>query len=46
MQSNNSNSEKLLTSIDGLRDDVNSLRVGLEGLNERVLKLEEDKMKE
>ena len=46
MQNSNSNSEKLLTSIDGLRDDVNGIREGLNGLNERVLKLEEDKMKE
>lgn len=46
MQSSNSNSEKLLTSIDGLRDDVNGLKEGLNGLNERVLKLEEDKIKE
>ena len=46
MQSSNTNSEKLLTSIDGLRDDVNGLKEGLNGLNERVLKLEEDKIKE
>lgn len=42
----NDNGEKLLESIDGLRKDVNGLREGLNGLNERVLKLEEDKMKE
>lgn len=41
MQSNNTNSEKLLTSIDGLRTDVTGLRTDLSGLNERVLKLEE-----
>ena len=46
MQNNNSNSEKLLDSIDGLRTDVAGLRVELGGLNERVLKLEEDKIKE
>lgn len=42
----NDNGEKLLSSIEGLRGDVNGLREGLNGLNERVLKLEEDKIKE
>ena len=46
MQNSNTNSEKLLDSIDGLRTDVNGLRDELGGLNERVLKLEEEKMKE
>lgn len=37
----NTTSERLLESIDGLRGDVNGLREGLNGLNDRVLKLEE-----
>ena len=41
----NTNSEKLLESVDGLRSDVNGLREGLNGLNDRVLKLEETKLK-
>ena len=40
MQSQNSNSERLIESVDALRGDVNGLREGLNGLNDRVLKLE------
>ena len=36
-------SDRTLAAIEGLRDDVGSLREELCGLNERVLKLEEAK---
>lgn len=41
----NQSSEKLIETMEGLRDDVGSLKNELGGLNERVLKLEEDKLK-
>ena len=40
----NDSSEKLLIAVEGLRDDVGDLRAEFKGLNERVLKLEEDKL--
>lgn len=39
-------SDRTLAAIEGLRDDVGSLREELGGLNDRVLKLEEAKFNE
>lgn len=39
-------SDRTLAAIEGLRDDVGSLKNELSGLNERVLKLEEAKLNE
>ena len=39
-------SDRTLAAIEGLRDDVGSLRNELGGLNKRVLKLEEAKLNE
>lgn len=41
----NDSSEKTLAALEGLRDDVGSLKQELGGLNERVLKLEERQLK-
>lgn len=41
----NDNSEKLLISINDLTREVSSIHKELGGLNERVLKLEEEKLK-
>lgn len=46
MGTQNSNSEKTLAALEGLRDDVGSLKNELSGLNERVLKLEEARLNE
>lgn len=45
MTTQNSNSQKMIDAIEGLRDDVGSLKTEFQGLNARVLKLEEDKLK-
>lgn len=45
MGTQNTNSEKTLAAIEGLRNDVSSLRDEFKGLNERVLKLEEKELK-
>lgn len=45
MGTQNTNSEKTLAALEGLRDDVGSLKKELGGLNERVLKLEEKQLK-
>lgn len=45
MTTQNSNSQKMIDSIEGLRDDVSSLKTEFQGLNARVLKLEEEKLK-
>lgn len=45
MGTQNINSEKTLAALEGLRDDVGSLKQELGGLNERVLKLEERQLK-
>ena len=45
MTTQNNNSQKMIDAIEGLRDDVGSLKTEFKGLNERVLKLEEDKLK-
>ena len=45
MGTQNSNSEKTLAALEGLRGDVGSLKQELGGLNERVLKLEERQLK-
>ena len=39
-------SDRTLAAIEGLRDDVGSLKNELGGLNDRVLKLEEAKLNE
>lgn len=41
----NDNSERLLISINDLTKEVSSIHKELGGLNERVLKLEEEKLK-
>lgn len=41
----NDNSERLLISINELTNEVSSIHKELGGLNERVLKLEEEKLK-
>lgn len=45
MTTQNNNSQKMIDAIEGLRDDVGSLKSEFKGLNERVLKLEEEKLK-
>lgn len=45
MTTQNSNSQKMIDAIEGLRGDVGSLKTEFQGLNARVLKLEEDKLK-
>lgn len=45
MQNSNDNSERLLSSIEGLRADVNGIKNELSGLNDRVIKLEEINLK-